>query len=132
MQIARALFDDVVAHAQAEAPNECCGMIASRDGQAVAVHRAVNTAASPLKYEIDPLEILRIETEIDEAGLDLGAIYHSHTRSAPYPSQTDVNLASPLYPNVLYVIVGLHGAEPEVRAYTIRDKRIAEVELDVV
>jgi proteasome lid subunit RPN8/RPN11 len=132
MRIPRALFDDVVAHAQAEAPNECCGMIASRDGQAVAVHPAVNTAASALRYEIDPLEILRIETEIDDAGLDLGAIYHSHTRSAPYPSQTDVNLASPLYPNVLYVIVGLAGAEPEVRAYTIRDKRIAEVELDVV
>jgi proteasome lid subunit RPN8/RPN11 len=132
MRIPRALFDDVVAHAQAEAPNECCGMIASHDGQAVAVHRAINTAASALRYEIDPLEILRIETEIDDAGLDLGAIYHSHTRSAPYPSQTDVNLASPLYPNVLYVIVGLAGAEPEVRAYTIRDKRIAEVELDVV
>src|SRR5579862_7422126 len=110
MRIARPLFDEMVAHAEAEAPNECCGMIASRDGAAVAVHPAVNKAASPLRYEIDGLEQYRIQMEIEDAGLDLGAIYHSHTRSAPYPSQTDINLA--FYPDALYVIVGLNGQDP--------------------
>ncbi len=130
MRIARALHDQIVGQAQAEAPNECCGMIASRDGEAVSVHPAVNKAASPLRYEIDGAEQYRIQMEIEDAGLDLGAIYHSHTRTAPYPSQTDINLA--FYPEALYVIVGLAGHGPEVKAYTIRDGRVAEAELVVV
>jgi proteasome lid subunit RPN8/RPN11 len=130
MQLSRALYDEMVAHAQADAPNECCGMIASRDGDAVTVYRAENAAASPLRYEIDGAEQYRIQMAIDDAGHDLGAIYHSHTRSAPYPSQTDINLA--FYPDAVYIIVGLAEAEPEVRAYRIRDGQVTEAELSVV
>ncbi len=129
MRIPRSLFDEMVAHAQADAPNECCGMIASRDGEAMELHRAENAAASPLRYEIDGAEQYRIQMAIDDAGFDLGAIYHSHTRSAPYPSQTDVNLA--FYPEALYVIVGLAGGEPDVRAYEIRDGQVQDAELTI-
>ncbi len=129
MLFARSLYDEMVTHARQDAPNECCGMIASRNGQAVRLYRASNTAASPLRYEIDGAEQYQIQMAIDDAGLDLGAIYHSHTRSQPYPSQTDINLA--FYPDALYVIVGLAGDEPEVRAYTIRDGHVAEAELVV-
>jgi proteasome lid subunit RPN8/RPN11 len=129
MRIPRALYDEMVAHAQADAPNECCGMIASRDGEAVELHRADNAAASPLRYEIDGAEQYRIQMAIDDAGHDLGAIYHSHTRSAPYPSQTDINLA--FYPEALYLIVGVAGDEPEVRAYEIRDGQVHDAELTV-
>ena len=93
LRISRQLLDDIVEHARAEAPNECCGMIASRDGEAVAVHRARNAAKSALRYVMDPKEQLQITDAIEDAGLDLGAIYHSHTRSDPVPSQTDINLA---------------------------------------
>jgi proteasome lid subunit RPN8/RPN11 len=130
MEISRDMYDEMIAHAQADKPNECCGMIASLDGRATAVYRATNTAHSPLKYEIDGLEQYRIQTEIEDAGWDLGAIYHSHTRSAPYPSQTDINLA--FYPQTLYVIVGVHGPEPIVRAFRIVDAKVEEVELTVV
>lgn len=129
MRISRELLDEIVAHARAEAPNECCGMVAARDGEAVAVHRAVNAAASPLRYEIEPHDQYRIEMAIDDAGLDLGAIYHSHTRSEPYPSQTDVNLA--FHPHALYVIVGLADGAPDVRAYRIVEGRVADAELEV-
>jgi len=129
MRIARELYDEIVAHAQAEAPNECCGMIASRNGDAVRVYRATNAAASPLRYEIDGAEQYRIQMEIEDSGLDLGAIYHSHTRSEPYPSQTDINLA--FYPQAVYVIVGLARGEPDVRAYEIRDGRVAESSLEL-
>jgi proteasome lid subunit RPN8/RPN11 len=129
MRISRELYDDMVAHARADAPNECCGMIATRDGEAVTLHRAENAAASPLRYEIDGAEQYRIQMAIDDADLDLGAIYHSHTRSAPYPSQTDINLA--FYPDALYLIVGLAGGEPEVRAFQIRDGQVAEAELHI-
>jgi proteasome lid subunit RPN8/RPN11 len=129
MRISRELLDDVIAHARADAPNECCGMIASRDGEAVAVHRATNAAASPLRYEIEGMEQYKIQTEIDDAGLDLGAIYHSHTRSKPDPSQTDINLA--FYPEALYVIVGLEDDEPDVRAWRIVDGHVSEAALEV-
>ena len=130
MRISRALLDDVIAHARAEAPNECVGMIASRDGEAVAVHRAANKAASPLRYEIDGMEQYRIQTAIEDAGMELGAIYHSHTRSAPYPSQTDINLA--FYPESLYVIVGVKDDDPDVRAWRIADGAYSEAALEVV
>lgn len=129
MRISRELLDEMVAHAVEDAPNECCGMIATRDGDAVTVHRATNAAASPLRYEIDGAEQYRIQMAIDDADLDLGAIYHSHTRSAPYPSQTDINLA--FYPEALYVIVGVAGEEPDVRAFEIRDGQVSDAELEV-
>jgi proteasome lid subunit RPN8/RPN11 len=129
MRISRELYEEIVAHAQSEAPNECCGMIATRDREAVKVYRATNTAASPYRYELDPAEQYRIQVEIEDAGLDLGAIYHSHTRTDPYPSQTDINLA--FYPDALCVIVGLAGDGPQVRAFTIRDAHVQEAKLQV-
>ncbi len=128
MRIPRPLLDDIVEHARADAPNECCGMIASVDGRAVKVHRARNAAASPLRYELDGMEQYRIQTAIEDAGHELGAIYHSHTRSAPYPSQTDINLA--FYPESLYVIVGVAGTEPDVRAFRIVDGQVSEAALE--
>ncbi len=129
MRIARELYDQLISHALSEAPNECCGMVAALDGRAVAVHVAENTAASPLRYEIDGKEQLQILTAIEDAGNELGAIYHSHTRTAPEPSQTDINLA--FYPDALYVIVGLVNAEPDVRAWRIVGGEVSEAELIV-
>ncbi|MFL5819738.1 MAG: Mov34/MPN/PAD-1 family protein [Solirubrobacteraceae bacterium] len=129
MRISRELVEEIVAHARREAPNECCGMVASQDGRAVRVYPATNAAASPLRYQVEPHDQYRIEMAIDDAGLELGAIYHSHTRSAPYPSQTDINLA--FHPDALYVIVGLGAQTPELRAYRIVDGRVADAELTI-
>jgi proteasome lid subunit RPN8/RPN11 len=138
MRISRALLDEIVAHARADAPNECCGMIASRDGEAVAVHRATNTAASPLRYIMDPNEQYRIQDAIESAGLDLGGIYHSHTRSDPIPSQTDINLSAlpgtslPSFPGTLYMIVGVRDAEPDVRLWEIAGGEYTRRELEIL
>ena len=68
--------------------------------------------------------------EMEERGEDLVAIYHSHTASAAYPSQTDVNLAT--YPDAVYVIVSLEEADtPEVRGYWIRDGQIEDAGLEI-
>lgn len=129
MVLPRELYDEIVAHAREEAPSECCGMVASVDGRAVKLFRATNAAASPLRYEVEPHDQLRIERAIEDAGWDLGAIYHSHTRTAPYPSQTDINLA--FHPESVYLILGLASREPELRAYRIVDGRVEEVEVSV-
>jgi proteasome lid subunit RPN8/RPN11 len=130
VRLPRDLYDEIVAHAREDAPAECCGMIASLDGEAVAVHRAKNVhPRPPLGYEIEGLDQYRIQTAIDDAGHELGAIYHSHTRSAPLPSQTDINLA--FYPDALYVIVGVAEEEPDVRAWRIADGAYEAAELTV-
>ena len=123
------MLDQIIAQARAEAPDECCGMIASVDGEAVAVHPAENKAHSPLRYEIDGMEQYRIQSAIEDGGLELGAIYHSHTRSEPTPSQTDINLA--FYPDAVYLIVGLQHDEPDVRAWRIVDGAVTEAALEV-
>jgi [CysO sulfur-carrier protein]-S-L-cysteine hydrolase len=130
VEIAPELIDRIVAHARRDFPNECCGMIAVRDGRAVSVHEAENLAASPLRFEVDGMEVHRTIEEIEDAGGELGAIYHSHTRSDPYPSQTDINFAAG-WPGVEWLIVGLRRNSDEVvvRSYTIDDGRVSEVEV---
>jgi [CysO sulfur-carrier protein]-S-L-cysteine hydrolase len=131
VRIARELYDQIVAHARAEAPNECCGVVATNgDGRGVRVVAAVNKHASPLRFEIDGREVMRILDAFDAEDLAVGAIYHSHTRTAPEPSQTDVNYA-PAWPGALWIIVGLADEEPDVRTWAIEDGRVTQVELTV-
>jgi [CysO sulfur-carrier protein]-S-L-cysteine hydrolase len=128
--IAPALLERIVEHARRERPNECCGLVAVRDGRAVAVHEARNIAASPMRFEVDGLEVHRTIEAIEADGAQLGAIYHSHTRSEPYPSQTDVNFAAG-WPGVEWLIVGLarNGGDPSVRSFRIEDGRVSEIEV---
>ena len=129
------MAEELVAHAREEFPNECCGMIAGEGARAVAVHRATNTEASPFMYVMDPREQMRLMDEIEDAGEELLAVYHSHTRSAAYPSRTDVELA--FFPDPLYVIVSLADRDaPEIRAFTLRrtapeGEQIAEEEVQI-
>jgi proteasome lid subunit RPN8/RPN11 len=125
------MFDEIVAHSREEAPNECCGMIGARDGAATSLYRARNAEASPLRYTVHPTDQLRIMEEIEDRGEGLAAIYHSHTGSPAYPSQTDINLAEN-WPDPLYVICSIADPErPDVRAFAIRDGDVDEVALDV-
>lgn len=103
-------------------------MIAGRDGDVVQVYRATNIEHSHLRFMIDPREQLQIDREIEQGDLELTAIYHSHTRTAPKPSETDLIYAK-LWPGVLWVIVGLAREEPEVRTWRIDDGEAAEAEL---
>jgi [CysO sulfur-carrier protein]-S-L-cysteine hydrolase len=131
VRIAESMVDEIVAHSLEDAPNECCGLIGGRDGRAVSIHRARNEFASPYRYNVHPQDLLRITSELDERDEDLAGIYHSHTRSEAYPSQTDVNLAAN-WPDPLYLICSV--AEPDrpvVRAFTIRDGEIEEARLEV-
>jgi [CysO sulfur-carrier protein]-S-L-cysteine hydrolase len=130
MRISRELYDEMVAHAVADAPDECCGIISSRDDVAVELFRMENTAHTAMRYEMDNMELYRVVTGIEDAGLDVGIIYHSHTRTDPYPSQTDINLA--FYPDSLYVIVGTATEQPVVRAFSIRDGQVEETVLSLV
>ena len=112
------MAQELVDHAIADLPNECCGMISGEGGLATGVHRAANSEGSPFMYVMDPREQLRIMDAIDDAGQDLLAIYHSHTRSAASPSRTAVGLA--FFPDTLYLIVSIADRDnPEIRAFRL-------------
>lgn len=135
MRISPGLAQELIDHALADLPNECCGMIAGRGGTATRVLRATNSQGSPFMYVMDPREQLRMMDAIDESGDDLLAIYHSHTRSAAYPSRTDVELA--FYPDTLYLIVSVADRDaPDIRAFRLRkgapeSEQIAEEKVEI-
>jgi proteasome lid subunit RPN8/RPN11 len=126
VRISRADWEELVAHAREDAPNECCGYLRARDGVVEQVYRAVNQRASPYGYEFG-FEALQAVNDLDDQGFEVG-VYHSHPKSAAEPSQTDINLA--MYPHWSYVIVSLAG-EPDVRAWRIADGKVEEEPLDV-
>jgi [CysO sulfur-carrier protein]-S-L-cysteine hydrolase len=130
VRIAQRLIDEIVAHAREDLPNECCGMVGGADGEARTVYRAENAEASPLRYSIDAKEQFRLMRAIEDAGEELVGIYHSHTESPAYPSQTDVNLAG--WPDAVYLIASLADPEsPAVKGFWIRDGGISEAELAI-
>jgi proteasome lid subunit RPN8/RPN11 len=85
-----------------------------------------NAAHSPLRFEVEPREVMRVLEEIDDAGLEVCGLYHSHTRTAPYPSQTDITFAE-AWPGTPWIIVGLAGDEAEVRTYLIDGPEVREL-----
>jgi proteasome lid subunit RPN8/RPN11 len=122
----------MIDYARAEYPNEMCGVIigdrpAADGGGPIRWQPTRNLAASPLRYEIDPNDLLRLTIETEDSGSEFWAIVHSHTHSAPRPSLTDIGLA--FYPNALYVLVSLAGNEPNVAAWRIVEGVVHPVEL---
>jgi len=119
----------LVAHAQREAPNECCGLLEfDPDAHAVvAVLEMENVAASPMRFELSSRDLLELP-QIEERGR-VPVIYHSHTRSAAEPSQTDLTFAA-LWPGVPWLIVGVAGEQPELRWFEIREGVVSERSLD--
>jgi proteasome lid subunit RPN8/RPN11 len=144
VKIAEGLLAEIVAHALENPRIECCGIVAvqpTADGgsasresakTATRVYRAKNVHASALKFEIAPMELYELNETIESEGWEIGAIYHSHVRSEPYPSQTDVGFAAG-WPGLEWVIVGLaSGAQPKVRSYVIDGADVREVALEGV
>jgi cysteine synthase B len=115
----------IVDQARREAPHECCGLLAGRAGRVERLFRGTNVDRSPYTYYMDPKEVLRATKEIDAAGQELLAIYHSHTHTDAYPSATDIAKAH--YPDSLYLIISLKDpAVPEIRGFTIAGNTVVE------
>jgi [CysO sulfur-carrier protein]-S-L-cysteine hydrolase len=130
MKIPRSIYDEMLEHAREEVPNECCGILGGKDGEATSLYRATNAEQSPLRYTLDPNDLFRITfREIPERDEEMLAIYHSHTASPAYPSQTDINLAT--YPDAVYLILSLSDDEQPLRGFRIDDGQVTEVELAV-
>jgi [CysO sulfur-carrier protein]-S-L-cysteine hydrolase len=130
---------EIVEHARRDYPNEACGLIvgsasAAAGGQALRFVPTRNAAKSPLRYEIDSIELLAVTLEADKNDEEFWGIVHSHTHTAARPSPTDVGLA--FYPDALYVLISLAESEadpatggPGIRAWRIVEGEVFEVAL---
>ena len=130
MKLQRSYVDEIISHAREEAPNECCGIIAGRDGTAVELFRARNAEASPYRYEVDSQDLFRIWRQCETNGWDFLVVYHSHVASEAVPSQTDVRRAT--WPDAYYIVVSLADPEsPSVRAFRIIEGNVSEEQIEV-
>jgi proteasome lid subunit RPN8/RPN11 len=130
IQLEHRFRDEIVQQALEEFPNEACGLIAAKEGTPVRLYRMRNADESATTYRLDPKEQLRVFDEIEDEGLDLYAIYHSHTHSEAYPSETDRRQA--FYPEAYYLLVSLTDrVEPELRGFRILDGEVTEEEVRI-
>ena len=155
LTIPQRIVDEMVAHARELDPHECCGLLAGTNGMVLRHYRITNTVArdaravhvfneanvkrlgelsattrAEVAYFMDPKEMLAAFKDMREHGLDLAVIYHSHTHSPAYPSQTDVGLA--YYPDAAYLIISLESkAHPDLRAFWIKDRQVTAAPLTV-
>ena len=136
MQIQKQFVNEMIAHSRESMPNECCGILSGAGGSVEKVSRMTNVEASPFRFSMDPLEIMKVDQEAGEMDWELLAIYHSHTHSEAYPSDTDVRIAggtNELWPEVRYVLVSLMDpVDPKVRLFRINQQVITEESFQVV
>ena len=128
MNLPKWITEAMVSHAIGEIPNECCGILAGKDGEIRKLFRMKNVEQSPFRYSMDGKEMLEVLNQLDDKGLDLLVIYHSHTHTAAYPSATDIRLAT--WPDAIYVLISLMDSDyPVLRAFHIIDGEVGEEEV---
>lgn len=117
----------MVAYCREGCPNEVCGILSGSGNEVSKIYRMTNAESSPVSYLMDSGEQFKIMKDMRLRNLAMVAIFHSHPSSAAYPSAKDVSLA--FYDDCAYVIVSLIEKEPVVKAFSIRDKEINEIEI---
>ena len=130
LTIPKHFIDDIIIHAEAEAPLECCGILAGKDETVTHIYKMKNTENDPDKYFMEPKEQFAVIKDMRLKGIDMLAIYHSHPHSPARPSGVDINLA--YYPDAVYIIVSLvDAAKPVIKGFLIRDGKVEETALKI-
>jgi len=129
-------YRTIVAHCYDGLPDEACGLLAGpitadleATGDVTAVYPCTNADASARTYTVDSRDLLRSMRDAQSRGDELVGVWHSHTHTDAYPSDTDVRQA--FEPGWVYVLVSLKHGDPSLRAYRIRDGTTEEVAVEV-
>ena len=87
-----------------------------------------NIAESDIIYQIDPLEMMKLEDIADKDGNQIIGVMHSHTHTPAYPSPTDVKDAGNFDPLGTWhnLNVSLEDTDPKKRNLRILNKNINE------
>jgi proteasome lid subunit RPN8/RPN11 len=109
--------DALLAHAQADAPHEACGLLFGRGSAIEAVVPVANTATDPThRFELDQRAFIRNVFAAEKRGMALVGFYHSHPTGLALPSQTDIDQCH--YPDAVQIIIGLR-SQPPVTAWRL-------------
>ena len=130
ISIKRDVYDQIVAHAKADLPNEACGYLAGLDGVVTLGYQLTNIDHSPEHFSFDPAEQFKTVKDARSKGLQILANYHSHPETPSRPSQEDIRLA--FDPNILYFIISLAQQEPVVKAFQIINGTVTIEELNII
>lgn len=127
VRITNSIASGIEEHARRDKPAECCGLLSGRDGLISDIHPLRNDADKPeTRYFATPEELFAAMRRIRESGQALLGVYHSHPRTAAYPSPSDVEMA--FYPEAYYFIISLENGT-ELRAFKIEDSKIEDVDI---
>ena len=121
------ILEEIFSHCRACSPNEACGILAGKGNEVSKIYLMNNSEQSPVSYLMDSQEQFRVMKDMRENRLEMVAIFHSHPSSPPYPSPKDVSLA--FYEESAYVIVGLAEREPVLRAFSMKEGTVKEIEI---
>lgn len=128
LSISRVQWEQMRAYVEARAPLESCGLLGGRDGVVEVVIPVRNAENSPVRFRMEPLEQLKAFEQVESAGMEVLAIFHSHPQGPAVPSPTDIAEA---YYEVAQVIWSPGEGEWLARAFWIEAGRAAEVPLIV-
>jgi proteasome lid subunit RPN8/RPN11 len=129
IRISASLLAEMIAHARAESPRECCGLLVGNASAIVERVATRNVDPTPhRRFEIDPRDHITLNRRLRDTDHEVVGVYHSHPHGPATPSASDVSEA--FYPEFVYVIVSLDGPAPSVRAFEIRDGGFTEIPFD--
>ena len=129
IELTTEMRDQLVAHAKAELPNECCGYITGQNGVCKTLYKMTNIEASPTYFEFDPKEQFQVVKSARKVNEVPVVVYHSHPGSPARLSERDLELLND--PEMTYLIISLQGNSTDLKAYRIIDEQIHNVKLNV-
>jgi proteasome lid subunit RPN8/RPN11 len=111
-------------------PNEACGLVGGKDRCSVKVYPIKNILTSPTRFRLDPQQQLEAMLSMEELGLEMVAIYHSHPAGPSHPSIRDI--AEAAYPDAANLIWYLDGEDWCCRGFTIKAGQMKEMKLEIL
>ncbi len=128
LQLERQQVAQILQRVQADAPREACGLLGCAQGRVQRVAPIANVAADPEHhFEMDARQLVRAMFEFERAGLEAGAIWHSHPLGEPLPSQEDIRNAA--WPDACQLIIGTGSGQPQLAAWRIAGGEVTRVPL---
>ena len=128
IQLRDAVRAGILAHARAEAPRECCGLLVGCGSLVDECVLSPNVDPNPNRYEIDARLHVATNRRLRGSGRGVIGAYHSHPHSPAWPSPSDV--AEAYYSEFIWIIASLAGFDGELRAFRVEDGRIIELAIE--
>ena len=130
MEMCKSVYEKIIEHSRREMPLEACGYLGGKGRTVVEANSLTNIDQSGEHFSFDPKEQFDAVLTMRKKKQRAVAVYHSHPETPARPSQEDIRLA--IDPEIIYVIVSLAAAEPEVKAFRIVKQEVTEEPVVVI